>query len=91
MAIDKAYNLTVNSYWCFNIDIVNDVNSILPLNSKVIVDIYGNGVNDETTANCTTFDYYKLYCRANSGTTGEPKLVYTKSDKSSVTWTNEDE
>ena len=91
LAIEKAYNLTVNTYWCFNIDIVNDVNSILPLNSKVIVDIYGNGVNDETTANCTTFDYYKLYCRANSGTTGEPKLVYTKSDKSSVTWTNEDE
>ena len=93
LEIDKAYNLTGTSsnYWFFNIDIVNNANSILPLNSKVIVDIYGPTANDKITANCSSFDYYKLYCSSNWRSTGEPNLVYSKSDESSVTWTNEDE
>ena len=89
MTIDKAYNLTKtnNNYWYFNIDVVNDDDIILPLNSKVIVDLHTSSAT--YTANCTCYDYYKLFCGSTDDSTEEPSLVYTKSQKSSVEWTNE--
>ena len=89
MTIDKAYNLTKtnNNYWYFNIDVVDDGDIILPLNSKVIVDLHTS--SNSYTANCTCYDYYKLFCGSTDDSTEEPSLVYTKSQKSSVEWLNE--
>ena len=90
LTIKKAYNLQkqgTNNNWIFDIDVENDSNLILPLNSKVIVDIS----ETQYLANCTVNEGNKLSCVSNSRGNVEPKLVYLKSPKSSVTWSNTNE
>lgn len=74
-----------NIYWIFKVEIDRTESTILPLNSKVTVDISQSGY----LANCTVDSANILSCVSNCRTT-EPNLVYYKSTSSSVTWTNEE-
>ena len=89
LTIKKADTLTKNAdtYWTFNIETENSENTLLPLNSKVIVDMSIS----EYLANCTAVDSNKLSCVSNVRGSEEPKLAYLKTLDSSVTWTNENE
>ena len=89
LTIKKTDNLkqNENTYWAFDIETENNENTILPLYSKVIVDVDENQFSDEY-ANCTVNDYNKLSCLSDVRTSA-PKLTYFKTLDSSVLWTNE--
>ena len=89
MAIKKADSLKTEGFaknWIFKVEFTKNSDTILPLNSKVVVDIDKN----KYLANCTAETETILDCLADCVTSTTPNLVYYKSPKSSVEWTNED-
>ena len=88
LAIVKADSLTTDGFatnWKFKVEFEKTDDTILPLNSKVVVDIDRGGY----LANCTVESEKSLDCLADCDLTNPPNLVYYKSLKSSVEWTNE--
>ena len=91
LTIKKAYNLKTlpsSGGWAFDVEVEDDTDLILPLNSKVRVDI------TQTTipANCTVDSEHKLSCSTKDYRGNvEPKLLLLKSDSSSVRWSNTNE
>ena len=90
LTIKKADILqkNVDGYWIFDIETENNENTILPLNSKVVVDVDKDD-NTNKYANCTVNYYNKLSCVSDVVGIVEPKLKYLKTLDSSVIWTNE--
>ena len=89
LAIKKADSLKTEGFaknWIFKVEFTKNSDTILPLNSKVVVDIDKN----KYLANCTAETETILDCLADCVTSTTPNLVYYKSPKSSVKWTNED-
>ena len=88
LAIVKADSLTTDGFatnWKFKVEFEKTDDTILPLNSKVVVDID----RSRYLANCTVESEKSLDCLADCDLTNPPNLVYYKSLKSSVEWTNE--
>ena len=95
ITLKTSINL-LNTYWnstskSLNIEISDD--GILPLNSKVTIDLIGISPSyDYYQSNCTAISKKLLICQSEeyiSLTYGDPpKLTNLKSDKSSVTWKN---
>ena len=75
-----------NNYWTFKVEIDKKDDTILPMNSKVVVDVSDN----DYLANCTYQGENILDCVSNCRGTNGPFLVYYKTFKSSVVWTNDD-
>ena len=76
-------------YWTFDITLKNDANAILPINSKVLVDILDEYSQDWYIADCKADSKTLLSCVSNARTSQQPKLCYAKSLDSSVNWKNE--
>ena len=91
LTIKKTYNLkktTSPKGWTFDIEVENDENVILPLNSNLTVDIS----QSTKVATCLVNTEYKLSCSITDNTvTSEPKLLLLKSPDSSVRWSNTNE
>ena len=78
----------VDTYWNFKITLKTDPDAILPVNSKVFVDILDEDSLAWYIGNCIATNANLLTCDSNSRTTNKPKLSYLKSLDSSVTWKN---
>ena len=78
----------VNDSWNFEITLKTDPDALLPLNSKVSLDILDETTQEWYIANCIATNETFLICDSNSEVTAQPKLVYLKSLNSSVTWKN---
>ena len=77
----------LNNKWNFDINLLSNENYVLPLNSKLIVDIKGN-----KRVNCTATSKTVLLCVSDtSSSSKQPTIEYEpiKSLDSSVTWLNE--
>ena len=75
-----------NGYWTFTIHLTSNDNYILPLNSKIIVDILHTTTNK---ANCTATSKTILSCKVKISTSTQPtlELILIKTLDSSVLWT----
>ena len=73
-----------NSYWNFDVHLETNDNYILPLNSKVIIDI------NKKTANCTATSKTLLSCQSQINDYSQPTITLDliKSLDSSILWKN---
>ena len=73
-----------NSYWNFDVHLETNDNYILPLNSKVIIDI------NKKTANCTATSKTLLSCQSQISDYSQPTITLDliKSLDSSILWKN---
>lgn len=86
LTIIKGYDLKrgSNNKWSFKVDLNSNENTILPIGSKVIVDM----TESPYIANCTADSKILLSCNSDIIVNTAPKLDYYKSLQSTVTWTN---
>ena len=83
-------NYVKNSgYWNFDLHLVQNDNYILPLNSKLIVDVSASG--STKTANCTASTKILLSCISQRSDFSQPTITLEliKSLDSSILWENE--
>ena len=86
LTIKKGYDLKQESgqKWSFKVDLNSDDHTILPIGSKVIVDM----TITPYIANCTAESAVLLSCKSDIIGNTAPKLDFYKSLQSTVNWTN---
>ena len=84
LTLVKAYNLKLDTYWNFNIDILGED---FPLESKVIINIYKNNILE--IVNCTYNSLNNFFCLTNiKGNNNLISLTDARTLSSSVVWEN---